>query len=82
MNNLSLESDRNFVSIFEAQGGDGVQFDEAESCILNKVFKNLELVEGNVFITLPLFLIANPAPKISFLHLDLDVKDPTEFVLN
>ena len=40
------------------------------------------LVEGNVFNTLPLFLIANPALRITFLHLDLDVKEPTEFVLN
>lgn len=46
IDNLSLESDKNFVSIFEAQGGDGIRFDEAQSIILNKGFKNLEPWSG------------------------------------
>ena len=30
---------------------------------------------------MPLYLENNPSTRISFLHLDMDVKDPTDFAL-
>ena len=47
-----------------------------------KNFKNFELIKGDVIKTLPIFLKKNKSLKISFLHLDLDVYEPTKFVLN
>lgn len=46
-----------------------------------KKFQNVELIKGNIFTTIPKYLKDNPEVRISFLHLDLDVKEPTEFAL-
>ena len=45
--------------------------------MLNKNFKNYNLVKGDITLTLPNFLNDNPNFKISFLHLDVDIYDPT-----
>jgi hypothetical protein len=46
-----------------------------------KKFDNILLVEGNVFDTLPEFLNVYPATRIAFLHLGMDVKEPTTYAL-
>jgi SAM-dependent methyltransferase len=43
--------------------------------------KKYELVEGTVFETLPVWLDANPQAIIALAHFDLDLFEPTEFVL-
>lgn len=52
-----------------------------QTLIDEKGFTNVSLVEGNIFETLPPFLELKPALKIALLHLDLDVYEPTAFVL-
>ena len=52
-----------------------------EAYFTEKKIENIELVEGNVLDTLPEYLIANPHLKISLLHLDMDVMEPTAFAL-
>ena len=42
----------------------------------------IELIEGNIFDTLPLFLSQNPGLKISLLHLDADLYEVTKFALD
>ena len=49
--------------------------------LLRKKFENFELVKGDVTKTLPKFLKKNPKLKISLLHLDMDIYEPTKFVL-
>ena len=39
------------------------------------------LNEGNVFDTLPRYIEKNPATRIAFLHLDMDVREPTAYAL-
>ena len=46
-----------------------------------KGFENYELVAGDVFETLPKWLVQNPYTRISLLHLDMDVYAPTKYVL-
>ena len=50
--------------------------------LVNKKFDNFELVEGNVLKTLNKFINKNPNLRISLLHLDMDVFESTNFVLN
>lgn len=78
---LTLTSDKVFIKGFEEVGGEGLNVDTMQILIERKGFKNVELREGNVFHTLPKFLGENPALRIALLHLDLDVMEPTEFVL-
>ena len=79
---VSLPNDIGFITDFEREGGDGLSVEEIQYLIKRKGFVNLNLIKGNVFSTLPEYLLKNPACKIALLHLDMDVKEPTEFSLN
>lgn len=78
---LILESDKNFVQRFEDAGGYGISKQELENHLNNKGFKNYSLVEGNIIETIPTYLDENPALKISLLHIDVDVYEPTIEIL-
>ncbi len=78
---LSLTFDKDFISAFEDAGGDGLSLAEAEMLLARKGFENISLSQGNVFETLPAYLEKYPATRIAFLHLDMDVKEPTAFAL-
>ena len=79
--NLSLKVDFDFIEHFENEGGDGLSKKEVEQLMQQKGFQNALLNEGNIFDTLPAYLNAYPATKIAFLHLDMDVKEPTTYAL-
>lgn len=78
---VSLTADHKFIERFEREGGEGLSVEELYSAIEIKGLKNIDLVKGNVFTTIPDYLNKNAEVRISFLHLDLDVKEPTEFAL-
>ncbi len=79
---LSLKEDLAFIEDFEKAGGDGLTLDEVKRIFEHKKFSNIVLNEGNVFDTLPDYLEKYPATRIAFLHLDMDVKEPTTFALD
>lgn len=79
--NLEVDGDLEFVERFEAAGGPGLSQEEANALLAGKGFENFELVKGNVFDTLPAYLEAHPETRIALLHLDMDVKEPTDFAL-
>ena len=78
---LELGSDLDFIDRFEAEGGPGLDVTEVSTILEAKGFRNITLEKGNVFDTLPDYLTRNPQTRIAFLHLDMDVKEPTEFAL-
>lgn len=80
--NISMKEDLEFINKFENQGGDGLTVDQVHDLIKFKGFENIELIKGNVFDTLIPFLNENPEVRISLLHLDMDVKEPTDYVLD
>jgi len=80
--NLTLKEDFEFIDHFEKSGGEGLTLEEVESIFQAKNFHNVSLNGGNVFETLPKYLEENPATRIAFLHLDMDVKEPTTFALD
>jgi hypothetical protein len=79
---LSLNADHAFIDAFEKQSGHGLSKSDVESIFAAKPFFNYELLEGNVMDTLSGYLDKHPATRIALLHLDMDVKEPTEYALN
>ena len=79
---LKLAEDLRFVDEFEEEAGDGLQKQEVVDILSGKNFSNVFLEQGNVFETLPSYLKRFPETRISMLHLDMDVKEPTEFALD
>jgi hypothetical protein len=78
---LSIESNRNFVEKFENAGGYGINKDELNILLDKKGFRNFSLIEGDISHTVPEYVIKNPALKISMLHIDVDVYEPTKVIL-
>jgi hypothetical protein len=76
------KSDLRFIEEFENSAGSGVTKQELEDILNNKGFKNYNLIEGNVLDTLDEYILKKPELKLSLLHLDLDVLEPTKYVLN
>ena len=77
----SVKSDLNFIKEFE-KGGDGLSLEETHSILKTKLFTNYELIDGDVRDSLPDFLKKNNSERFSLIHLDMDVYEPTAFVLN
>lgn len=77
----SVNSDLNFIKEFE-KGGDGLSLEETHSILKAKSFTNYELINGDVRNTLLDFLKKNTSEKFSLIHLDMDVYEPTAFVLD
>lgn len=81
-NNVNLDSDKSFINQFESSGGYGISKEELDSCLNKKNIINYDLIKGDIFETLPIFLESNPHIRISLLHLDVDVYEPTKFIIN
>jgi hypothetical protein len=79
--NLTKESDVEFVERFEKSGGLGISKDELDQHLKNKGTSNYQLVAGDIRNTLPEFLKNNPSLKIALLHIDVDVYEPTKLIL-
>lgn len=80
-NSLELESDKDFVERFENAGGNGISKKGLEMHLDNKNMRNYELIEGDILQTIPSFIEKNKGKKISLLHIDVDVYEPTKVIL-
>lgn len=79
---IADSEDLKFIDAFERMAGDGLSETEMRDLLGMRTFANVDLVGGNVFETLPTYLLANPHARLALLHLDMDVAPPTEMVLN
>jgi len=79
---VELDVDLDYVKAFTSAAGDALSKEQVADIFARKGFKNIELLEGDVSDTLPHFVQSNPACRIALLHLDLNVKEPTKFVLD
>jgi hypothetical protein len=75
------EADRAFIDRFENAGGEGIARADLEAILAEKGLSNVNLIEGNIFDTLPVLLDEKPELRVALLHLDLDVYEPTLFAL-
>lgn len=78
---LSMQSDKDFVARFEQEGGHGIAQEELDGLLKNKGFDNFELIGGDILETIPRFIEAHPSLKISLLHIDVDVYEPSKVIL-
>ena len=74
--------DNLFAKSHDRKAGYGKPVKDLNRALKAKKFINYKLIKGEVSKTIPLFLKKNKNFKISFLHIDLDVYEPTSFVLN
>ena len=80
--NIEGSADLEFIDNWGAEVGGGSSRAQINASLIKKGFSNYSLIEGNVFETLPKFLEENKHLKIAFLHLDVDVYEPTKFCLD
>ena len=78
--NLTINSDKKFSKTHDA-GSPGLSDKTINKILKKKKLLNYKLIKGNVLNTLKPFL-KNYNSRISMLFMDLDVYDPTIFVLN
>ena len=78
---LCHQPDSDFIDAFEAECGEGLSREAVESILSRKGFSNIMLRGGNVFTTIESYLNEYPATRLAYLHLDLDVREPTIYSL-
>lgn len=78
----TIKEDKKFAKSHDKTSGYGIKKKNLENALRKKNFKNFKLIKGDVHKTIPEYLKKNKKLKISFLHLDMDVFEPTKFVLN
>ena len=76
------KDDNSFLKKWEKSAGDGIDVKELNNILVEKKFSNFSLVKGDVKKTIPNLIKSHPGLKISLLHLDMDIYEPTKFVLN
>lgn len=76
------QADKSFLKRWEKSAGDGIDVRELNDILLDKKFSNFELVKGDVKKTISNLIKQNPSLKLSLLHLDMDIYEPTKFTLN
>lgn len=80
---LSRDDDLSFASTHDDKsGGAGISKENLASFLTQKHFTNFELIKGNVADTLPKYFKIHEHERISLLHLDMDVYEPTKKALD
>ena len=75
------KADKIFAKRHDDNIGLGININLLKNYLKKKKITNYKLIKGDVLKTLPNYISKNKKLKISLLHLDLDVYEPTIFVL-
>lgn len=68
--------------VAETNGGQSISYEEINELLEQQgLHKNVEIVKGDILQTLPDYLEKNPHLKISLLHIDVDLYEPTKVIL-
>ncbi len=66
----------------ETKGGKSISYDELIQLLEKQnLRKNVDIIEGDILKTLDVYLQDNPQLKISLLHIDVDLYEPTKYIL-
>ena len=80
--NYEADKDRRDAFVAETNGGKSITFDEINKLLAEqRLEKNVEVIKGDILVTLDQYLEKNPHLKISLLHIDVDLYEPTKHVL-
>jgi hypothetical protein len=80
--NVSLETDKEFIKSFEADAGNGISKDELENILEYKKFQNIFLVKGFIPDSIQEYFNKKPSTQIALLHIDVDVYEATKACLD
>lgn len=68
--------------IEETKGGKSISYEEISQLLKKQnLHKNVEIIKGDILQTLDKYIDANPHLKISLLHIDVDLYEPTKAIL-
>jgi hypothetical protein len=80
--NVSMETDKDFIKSFEADAGNGISKEELEDILKYKNFQNISLVKGFIPDSFSEYFDKKPATHIALLHIDVDVYEATKACLD
>jgi hypothetical protein len=80
--NVSMETDKEFIKNFETDAGNGIAKDELEKILEYKMFQNIILVKGFMPDSFQEYFNKKPATQIALLHIDVDVYEATKACLD
>lgn len=75
-------ADHKFIKHFENVGGDGLSQEAIQTMLAHKGFRNIELIAGDICVTVPQYCASHLELKIALLHIDVDVYAPTVAILD
>ena len=76
-----IDSDQSFSIQHDEDAGYGISQSDLDMFLKKKNFSNYSLIGGDILKTLPDYLKNNPEKKISLIHIDVDVYEPTKYIL-
>lgn len=79
---ISEKSDREFIKNFYDEGGNGLSQNEVETILTFKSINNVQIIKGDVRETFLVFLETHKHIRFNLVHLDMDVYEPTKFILD
>lgn len=78
---IELTDDLEFIERFQNEGGNGYSIEQIKRILKYKAIENVDLVQGDIRETVPEYVKNNPALRISFLHIDVDVYEASTIML-
>lgn len=68
--------------VVETNGGKSISSEEINQLLVQQgLNKNVDIVKGDILVTLDEYLEKNPHLKISLLHIDVDLYEPSKHIL-
>jgi len=77
----NINEDEEFAKNHDKNAGKGLSLDEFKKALDFKHLQNIELVKGDINSTIPKYIDLHKSLKISLLHIDVDVYEPTITIL-
>jgi len=69
-------------SLINTAGGESISIEQLTDVLQRKdIFKNIELIEGDITSTVPEYIFSHPQLKVSLLNLDVDIYEPSVTIL-
>ena len=80
--NFSCKEDIDYSSSYDAMFGQGLSCIEIENLLKSKgLSKNIHYISGNIVNTMPAFFKEKPHTRLAFVHVDVEVYEPTKTII-
>jgi hypothetical protein len=80
--NFEEDKEKRAAFVAETNGGKSISYEEITNLLAKQnLNKNIEIIKGDILKTLDQYLDKNPHLKLSLLHIDVDLYEPTKLIL-